>query len=86
MMDTTIMAARSVQISLPRELLEALDRRPETRKAGRSAVIRQALQLYLELDRQHAVDNAYARAYAGKGQEVLDQLGPLMKGQAWPPK
>jgi metal-responsive CopG/Arc/MetJ family transcriptional regulator len=80
------MAPRSVQISLPEELLASLDDRDETRKKGRSAVVQRALTLYLELDRQHAIDNAYARAYGGNAEEVLEEFAGLMEGQVWPTK
>jgi hypothetical protein len=32
------------------------------------------------------VDNAYARAYGGKGDEVLKEFAELMERQAWPAK
>jgi Arc/MetJ-type ribon-helix-helix transcriptional regulator len=58
-----IMAARSVQISLDEELLREIDRRPETKRDGRSAVIKRALQLYLDRKRRETIDETYARAY-----------------------
>ena len=57
------MAARSVQISLDQDLLEAIDRRPETKRDGRSAVIKRALRLYLEQAQRESIDDSYARAY-----------------------
>jgi metal-responsive CopG/Arc/MetJ family transcriptional regulator len=80
------MAAQSVQVSLPEALLREIDRRPETRKQGRSAVIQQALRLYLEHVRREETDRAYERAYGGRADEVFDELGPLIKGQRWPAK
>lgn len=76
------MAARSVQISIDEELLREIDRRPETRKHGRSALIRNALRKYLAAEREKAIDAAYARAYAEK--PVGDEFDGLMKSQAWP--
>jgi metal-responsive CopG/Arc/MetJ family transcriptional regulator len=73
-----------VQISLDEELLEAIDRHEETRKRGRSALIRRALRLYFDLERRRDIDVAYARAYGNKADEVWDDFAKLMDGQAWP--
>jgi metal-responsive CopG/Arc/MetJ family transcriptional regulator len=78
------MSARSVQISLDPELLAEVDRLKETRESGRSAVIRRALRLYLEVRKRHEADAAYVRGYGGKRDEVYDDLAALMGGQAWP--
>lgn len=78
------MAARSVQISIDEELLEEIDRRPETRRKGRSAVIRRALRLYLELSRRREIDAEYARAYGGDADRVLEEFAGLIGAQAWP--
>jgi metal-responsive CopG/Arc/MetJ family transcriptional regulator len=80
------MPARSVQISLPERLLDQLDRRQETRRIGRSAVIQRALSLYLEMDRRREIDRAYARAYGGRGAQVFDEFAALMEEQQWPEK
>lgn len=71
----------SIQISLPAQLLEYLDHRPETREVGRSVVIRRGLTVYFDLDRERTIDDAYARAYGGKADDVLAEFGPLMRGQ-----
>lgn len=78
------MAARSVQISLDETLLREIDRRKETKKLGRSAFIRRAIQLYLELERRREIDAAYARAYGGREDEVFDEFAELLRSQAWP--
>jgi metal-responsive CopG/Arc/MetJ family transcriptional regulator len=80
----TIMSARSVQISLDEKLLAAVDRDPETRRLGRSAVIRRALSLYLELKRRREVDQSYHRAYAGRADEVWEEFSDLLRSQSWP--
>jgi metal-responsive CopG/Arc/MetJ family transcriptional regulator len=80
------MAARSVQISLDDALLREVDRDPEAKKQGRSAVIRRALRVYLDLKRRRAIDVAYARAYEGKADEVLDEFADLLRSQTWPEK
>lgn len=84
MMHTTAMPAKSIQISIDQALLEQLDADPETRAKGRSAVIREALRRHLEALRASRIDEAYARAYGGRGDEVLADFGPLLGAQRWP--
>lgn len=86
MLHSPYMAARSVQISLDEDLLAEIDRRPETSSQGRSALIRRALRLYLDLQRRRETDLAYARAYGDASQEVFDEFADLMDAQEWPDK
>jgi metal-responsive CopG/Arc/MetJ family transcriptional regulator len=79
-------AARSVQISIDEELLRAIDRDPDARKLGRSAVIRRALRFYLLARERNEINEAYDRAYGGRGDDVYEEFGPLLRGQAWPEK
>ena len=79
-----MVAARSVQISLDEELLEAVDRHDETRRSGRSSLIRRALRLYFELERKREIDLAYAKAYGDTSDEVFEEFAQMMAGQAWP--
>lgn len=78
------MSSRSVQISLDRELLDEVDQQPETRRHGRSAVIRRALRLYLDLKKRREIDAAYDQAYAGRADELLNEFGELIGAQVWP--
>ena len=78
------MAARSVQISLDRDLLARIDRDPQTRKEGRSALIRDAVTLYLEAKRRKEIDAQIRRAYQGHGRDLLDEVEQLLEEQAWP--
>jgi predicted transcriptional regulator len=82
------MAARNVQISLDEDLLRAIDRRPETKRDGRSAVIRRALQLYLDRKRRETIDESYARAYGGRDgtarSDRASEFDSLLDRQAWP--
>jgi metal-responsive CopG/Arc/MetJ family transcriptional regulator len=80
------MTARSVQISLDDELLSEIDSQPETKKLGRSAVIRRALRSYLERKRAAAIDDSYRRAYEGHADEVFEEFYDLLVGQSWPDK
>lgn len=79
------MGARSVQISLDDKLLAEVDRQRETKRLGRSAVIRRALRVYLDLKRRREIDDAYDRAYgAGIADEVYEEFKDLMDAQVWP--
>ena len=78
------MAARPVQISLDRDHLARIDRDPQTRKEGRSALIRDAVTLYLEAKRRKEIDAQIRRAYQGHGRDLLDEVEQLLEGQAWP--
>jgi metal-responsive CopG/Arc/MetJ family transcriptional regulator len=80
------MAARSVQISVDERLLARIDRQPLARRHGRSALIRAAVEAYLAAERTRAVDEAYDRAYSGKGasRRAFEEFAPLIEGQAWP--
>jgi metal-responsive CopG/Arc/MetJ family transcriptional regulator len=82
-MYTSSMAARSVQISVDDDLLRAIDRRPETKREGRSAVIRAALRMYLERKQRESTDEQYVRAY-GRRARGKDEFDDLLDGQAWP--
>jgi metal-responsive CopG/Arc/MetJ family transcriptional regulator len=77
-------SAKSVQISLPAELLKRLDRTAEVKAEGRSAVIRKALLSYLQREHARETDAAYDRAYAGRAAEVSDEFSGLQRGQRWP--
>ena len=78
------MPARSVQISIDEDLLRKIDGQPETKEHGRSAFIRSAVRLYLEVQQRRARDRAYAQGYGGGAGEVWDEFSELIAGQAWP--
>ncbi len=78
------MAARPVQISIDEQLLQRIDRDPETRKRGRSALVRSAVRLYLDAKQRRATDEAIRRAYEGKADELLAEIAELIGAQAWP--
>lgn len=78
------MPSHPVQISIDQELLRRIDADPETRRRGRSAVVRSALRLYLAAKRRRSIDAAIRRAYGGRADELLDEVTSLMEAQAWP--
>lgn len=80
------MPAKPVQISLDRELLARIDRDPQTKKQGRSAFIRDAVELYLATKRRRQVDRTIAAAFGGKSRDLLDDVELWFGEQAWPEK
>jgi hypothetical protein len=78
------MPVRSVQISVEEELLAEVDGRPETKRDGRSAVIKRALRLYLDQQRRTSIDEQYARGYGKKKATGSNELDELLGTQAWP--
>jgi metal-responsive CopG/Arc/MetJ family transcriptional regulator len=78
------MPSKPVQVSIDADLLERIDRDPETRSAGRSAFIRAAVELYLDAKRRQAVETRVARAYEGQADSLLDEIAELVDRQSWP--
>ncbi len=54
-----------IQVSMDERLLKSLDKRPEVKKLGRSAVLREAVYEYLRSKRKKEIAEEYRRAYAG---------------------
>ena len=67
------------------ELLRRIDADPEVRERGRSALIRSAVEMYLHAKRRREIDTQIASAYAGRADDLLDEVADLMAGQEWPP-
>jgi metal-responsive CopG/Arc/MetJ family transcriptional regulator len=78
------MAAKQVQISIDRELLARIDRDPQTRKQGRSAFIRDAVELYLARKHRRDVDQRIALACGGKSHDLLVDAEAWLQEQVWP--
>jgi metal-responsive CopG/Arc/MetJ family transcriptional regulator len=80
------MAATSVQISIDRELLARIDRDPQTRKQGRSAFIRDAVELYLAVKRHQGIDRQIAIAYRDRSRGSVADVEHWLEEQAWSQK
>ena len=78
------MPSQPVQVSIERALLKPIDMDPETKKRGRSAFIRSAVELYLKAKERRDIDHAIGRAYSGKGDELLAEIEDLIEVQEWP--
>lgn len=85
-MDTTCMPATPVQISIDRELLARIDRARQPKKQGRSAFIRDAVELYLATQHRREVDRKISTAYRDKSQDLLVDAEAWLAEQAWPEK
>jgi metal-responsive CopG/Arc/MetJ family transcriptional regulator len=55
---------KAIQITVDEGLLARLDRDPEVRRSGRSAVFRRAVEAYLRDRRRREIAAAYRRGYA----------------------
>jgi len=74
------MAAKAVKISIDGELLRRIDRDPETRRRGRSAFVRTAVEQYLAAKDRRRIDEHLVAAYEGKADEMLAEIAELLPG------
>jgi metal-responsive CopG/Arc/MetJ family transcriptional regulator len=74
---------KAIQVTLDEDLLARLDRDPEVRRDGRSAVLRRAAALYLQQRQAGAIASAYRRAYGDGAGLGKDFEGWEAEGQ-WP--
>lgn len=54
---------KAIQITVDERLLDRLDRDPEVRALGRSAIFRKAVEAYLRRRRAASIATAYQQAY-----------------------
>jgi metal-responsive CopG/Arc/MetJ family transcriptional regulator len=73
-----------VQVSIDLELLQRIDADPETRKKGRSALVRSAVSSYLYAKRRREIDAAIRAAYGSADDDLQAEVRGLMDAQAWP--
>jgi predicted RNA-binding protein YlxR (DUF448 family) len=78
--------AKPVQISIVRELLARIDRDPQTKKQGRSAFVRDAVELYFAVKHRREVDRQIAAAFGHKSHDLLADVEAWIEEQAWPEK
>jgi metal-responsive CopG/Arc/MetJ family transcriptional regulator len=57
------MNMKAVQITMDEALIDALDRDPQVAERGRSAVVREAVKVYLARRRDETIASAYRRGY-----------------------
>jgi metal-responsive CopG/Arc/MetJ family transcriptional regulator len=78
------MPVKAVQISLDDELLRRIDANPETRRRGRSAFVRSAIELYLRATERKRIEERIVKAYRGRADEMETEISDLITEQAWP--
>jgi metal-responsive CopG/Arc/MetJ family transcriptional regulator len=76
---------KAVQVMLDEALLARLDAQEAARGGGRSALIRQAVEAWLDQAREREIEAQYARAYGKGGGLGKDWEGWEEQGE-WPSK
>jgi metal-responsive CopG/Arc/MetJ family transcriptional regulator len=74
---------KAIQITVDDSLLARLDRDPEVKRLGRSAVLRRATEAYLRDRRKADLADAYRRAYRGRRADMPELEGWADEG-VWP--
>jgi metal-responsive CopG/Arc/MetJ family transcriptional regulator len=75
---------KAIQITVDDRLLARVDRHPDAKRLGRSALFRRAVEAYLREHRRTEIAEAYRRAYGrGRGKKDDDLEGWEQEG-AWP--
>ena len=78
------MTAKAVQISIDVELLRRVDAQPETRKRGRSAFVRSAIESYLRAKKRREIDESISSSFREDAEAMLDEVDVLLDAQTWP--
>ena len=78
-----ILYMKAIQVTFDDKLLAQLDRDPEVRRDGRSAVLRRAAAEYLRRARKSEIAEAYRKAYAADG-SLGDELRDWEGQGVWP--
>jgi metal-responsive CopG/Arc/MetJ family transcriptional regulator len=77
---------KAIQITIDEGLLSRFDADAEVKRAGRSAVLRRAIDAYLRARRKRLVSDAYRRAYqrVGPGGTPGGELEGWTEEGVWP--
>ena len=78
------MPAKPVQISMDTDLLRRIDADPEVREKGRSAFVREAVALYLDVKERRTLEERLQRASEGHAAALLDEVAEIVGVQEWP--
>lgn len=73
----------AVQVTMPEEMVAALDAVPEARSTGRSALVRLAVQAWLQSRREADLVAAYRKGY-GEQPVQPDECVDFAGAQVWP--
>lgn len=77
------MCMKAVQVMFDEGLLRRLSDSPETKKSGRSAVVRRAVEHYLQERERERIAEAYRKAYADTS-ELDQELEDWPAEGTWP--
>jgi len=77
---------KTIQITMDEKLLLKLDAQQETRRIGRSAVLRQAVLEYLDRGHRNSIAAGYQRAYSDKSGSLGDEFKGWEDVGQWPPE
>ena len=75
------MLMKAIQITVDEGLLAALDSQTEVKREGRSAVIRRAVEEYLQRRRDERIAEQYRRGYR---RHPATEFAPWEEEQVWP--
>jgi metal-responsive CopG/Arc/MetJ family transcriptional regulator len=75
---------KAIQITVDDRLLARVDRHPDVKRLGRSALFRRAVEAYLREHRRAEIADAYRRAYGRAGARKDSDLAGWEQEGAWP--
>ncbi|MCK4391035.1 MAG: ribbon-helix-helix protein, CopG family [Desulfobacterales bacterium] len=74
---------KAIQITISPQLLERIDNDEETKKKGRSAFLRHAVQYYLQQKKLKSISRQYSTGYA-RGVAKDSDFAAWEDEQVWP--
>ncbi len=74
---------KAIQFMIDERLLARVDADPQVKREGRSAVLRRALEEYLQRKREREIAESYRREYGRKPVKPEENLGPW-EDPPWP--
>lgn len=76
---------KAIQVSFDEKLLARLDEDQDVKRDGRSAIVRKAVEQFLERQRRSRIAEQYQRAY-GKKPELGEEFKGWEDQGEWPPE
>lgn len=73
-----------MQVSLDERLLKRIDAQSETKRSGRSAFIRVAVEAYLLAKHRKQTDEALRAAYTSGADDMQREIAEIIEVQTWP--
>jgi metal-responsive CopG/Arc/MetJ family transcriptional regulator len=76
---------KAIQVMFEEDLLSELDKTPDVREKGRSAVLRQLTGEFLRRRREENIDTQYRHAYEKVDRPLGDEFVGWEDEGVWPP-